>query len=225
MSDPIAAFVLIRWPWLIIVALAMLAPRIVHAADEAAYLEGRALLDVLRGGGYTIYFRHTATDWAQQDHVDKAGDWLSCDPARIRQLAADGRAAARAIGEAMRALRIPVARVLASPYCRTMETARLFDLGDVQASDAVVNMRVADFFGGRDVVIASARALLATPVAAGTNTIVVAHGNVARHATPVYPDEGEGVVFAADRQGGFHAVGRIPVYGWAALLDSMTGAR
>ncbi len=177
-------------------------------------LQGEALLQALRSGGYSIYFRHAATDWSLQDQVSQAGDWESCDPTRMRQLSDEGRRAAKAIGEAMRAQNIPVGQVLASPYCRTVETARLLGLGDVQPTTDVVNLRVAAYFGGRDAIIATAQRLLSVPPKAGRNTVIVAHGNVAREATPVYPGEGEGVVFKGDGDGGFEYVGRIAADQW-----------
>jgi hypothetical protein len=41
--------------------------------------------------------------------------------------------------------------------------------------------------------------------------VIVAHGNVAREATPVYPGEGEALVFEPDGAGGFVLRGRIAV--------------
>ena len=187
------------------------------AGASAAAADG--LLDALRAGGNNIYFRHVATDWSQSDRVNRADDWLSCDAARMRQLSDEGRADARRIGDAMRRLAIPVGEVLASPYCRTMETARLMDLGPVRASTDVMNLRAASFFGGRGAIVANARRLLATPPAAGSNRVIVAHGNVAREATPVYPAEGEGLVFRPNG-GGFELVGRVTPDAWARLLRS-----
>lgn len=183
-----------------------------------AAAEDASLLAALRGGGFNIYFRHVATDWSQSDRVLQADDWLSCDPARMRQLADTGRADARRIGAAIRQLGIPVGEVLASPYCRTMETARLMDLGPVRASTDVMNLRSASYFGGRDAIVARAQELLATPPAAG-NRIIVAHGNVARMATPVYPDEGEGVIFRPNAAGGFDLVGRVLPAAWLELAS------
>ncbi len=188
-------------------------------------LQGEALLQALRSGGFSIYFRHAATDWSLQDQVTQVGDWESCDPMRMRQLSDEGRRAAEAIGEAMRAQNIPVGQVLASPYCRTIETARLLGLGDVEPTTDVVNLRVAAFFGGRDAIIATARRLLSIPPKAGTNTVIVAHGNVAREATPVYPGEGEGVVFKGDGNGGFDYVGRIAADQWGASPPQQDDAR
>ena len=128
----------------------------------------------------------------------------------MRQLSDAGRADAIAIGEAMRRLEIPPGEVQASPYSRTMETARLMNLGSVATSTDVMNLRAARFFGGREAIVATARRLLSTPPATGANRIIVAHGNVAREATPFYPGEGEGLVFKPDGKGGFDLLGRIP---------------
>lgn len=180
-------------------------------------LESEALIEALRGGGYTLYFRHEATDWSQTDYVNQAEDWLSCDGDSMRQLSDTGRERAAATGKAIRSLGIPVGRVLASPYCRTVETAQLMNLGKVTTTIEVMNLRVAEYFGGRDAIVATAQALLAKLPTKNTNTVIVAHGNVAREATPVYPDEGEGVVFQADGQGGFRYVGSILPAQWAQL--------
>ena len=190
------------------------------AADATAQssLSGPELLAALRDGGYNLYFRHAATDWSQHDRVRQDGDWTSCDGMRMRQLSDSGRETARAVGAAIQTLRIPVGEVLASPYCRTLETAQLMGLGTVQPTTQVINLRVADRFGGTQAVIASARHLLATAPAGGTNRVIVAHGNVARDATPVYPDEAEAAIFRPDGQGGFEVVGRLTPAQWSALV-------
>lgn len=189
-----------------------------HAAQPPS-LEGKALVEALRAGGYNIYFRHVATDWSQSDDVGSRNDWLDCDPARMRQLSDAGRDAAVAIGNAMRRLKIPVFEVLASPYCRTQETARLMAVGPVEASTDVMNLRAAQYFGGRAAIVASARQLLASAPQPGSNRVIVAHGNVAREATPAYPSEGEGLVFEPGDDGEFYLVGRIELEQWASLLE------
>ncbi len=47
------------------------------AAD--ALLIDMALVNALRGGGFSLYFRHVTTDWSQTDDLRKRDDWLSCD--------------------------------------------------------------------------------------------------------------------------------------------------
>ncbi len=188
-------------------------------AEETVAMTDGALVRALRAGGFNIYFRHAETDWSQSDRVREAGDWVSCDPARIRQLSEAGRETARAVGGAIRALRIPVGLVLASPYCRTVQTAELLGVGAVQPTVDVMNLRVAEYFGGRAAIVRTARARLATAPLAGTNTVIAAHGNVAREATPVYPGEAEGVVFKPDGRGGFRVVARLRPEDWARLAE------
>lgn len=196
--------------------LALLGPA---AAQETGATTDEALVRALRAGGFNIYFRHAETDWSQSDRVMDAGDWVSCDPARIRQLSDTGRETARAVGAAIRALRIPVGLVLASPYCRTVQTAELLGVGAVQPTLDVMNLRVAEYFGGRAAIVRTARARLAAAPLPGTNTVIAAHGNVAREATPVYPSEAEGVVFEPDGEGGFRVVARLRPEDWARLAE------
>ena len=198
----------------LLVTFALCSVKVVTAQTETA-LSGRALVETLRNGGYTIYVRHAATNWSQADRVATAGDWTSCDPDRMRQLADTGRQTASAIGKAMRALRIPVGHVLASPYCRTVETARLMQLGEVETTTDIMNMRVAEYFGGPSAIVERARQRLATPPQAGTNTVLVAHGNVLQAATAVYPQEAEAIVFRPDGNGSYAVVARIPPPAWA----------
>lgn len=126
-----------------------------------------SLVHALRQGGITIYFRHAATDHAQADRKDVAPE----DCANQRNLNDEGRAEARAIGEALRALGITTGDVLASPYCRTMDTARLI-AGRATASRAVLGSMTA---GRLD--YSELDKLLATPPPAGQVRVIVSHGN------------------------------------------------
>ena len=58
---------------------APLTPAIAQSSAEIA------LIEMLRRGGYNLYFRHVATDWSQADRVEQRDDWLDCDPSRMRQ--------------------------------------------------------------------------------------------------------------------------------------------
>lgn len=189
----------------------------VAEAQQSTTLEGQALVNALRAGGYNIYFRHAATDWSLDDHLNKEGDWVSCDPDRMRQLASEGRRQARMIGEAMRALSIPVGRVLASPYCRTVETARLMELGSVETTTEVMNLRAAEYFGGREAVAERARKRLSIAPAKNTNTVLVAHGNVVRAATGEYPGEAGAVVFRPESDGSLSVIGHVTPQQWTRL--------
>lgn len=191
------------------------------AGATAAELEGKALVEALQVGGYNIYFRHAATDWGQHDRVETAGDWTSCDPAQMRQLSAEGRATARRIGDAIRVLGVPVAKVLSSEYCRSWETARLLDLGPVTRTRDIMNMRVVDHVGGRDAVIRRAQRLLAQPAPEGANVVIVGHGNLMRAATGAYVGEAGSGVYAprAASEPGFELVARLAPDDWLRLAE------
>ena len=92
-----------------------------RSALPATPMSGQQLLSALRKGGYVIYFRHTSTDFSRDDSRSKSDE--DCD--NQRPLTDKGREEARQIGAAFRELKIPVSQVLASPRCRTMETAML----------------------------------------------------------------------------------------------------
>ncbi len=190
-------------------------------AQATPALTDEALVKTLRAGGYNLYLRHMATNWSQQDTVHEAGDWLSCNSNLMRQLSSAGRETASAVGEAIRSLGIPIGKVLASPYCRTVESARLMQLGTVEIITDVMNLRAAGYFGGRASIIATARARLGTSPEPGTNTLIVAHGNVAREATAVYPDEGEVIVFQPDGDAGFHYIARIASADWPRITQAL----
>lgn len=200
-----------------LLAVCVLGTVTIATAQTGDELDGRALVEALRQGGYNLYFRHAATAWSQNDQVTEAGDWTSCDPDRMRQLAEAGRQTARAIGDAIRALRLPVGQVLASPYCRTVETARLMQLGAVVTTTDIMNTRVAEYFGGPEAIAERARQRLSTPPPAGTNRVLVAHGNILRTATAVYPQEAEAIVFRPEGNGKYVVVARVSPQAWERL--------
>jgi phosphohistidine phosphatase SixA len=138
----------------------------------------------------------------------------------MRQLAEAGRAQAQAIGEALRTLQIPVGQVLASPYCRTVETAELLAMGPVTATTDLLNMYAADYVGGRAQVIATTRRLLSTPPQPGTNTVLVSHGNVLHGATNISLAEGEAAIFVPAGADTFTLVARVLAEAWPALLPA-----
>lgn len=185
------------------------------AAVESAAptLEGRALVDALRRGGYVLYLRHTSTDFSQND----AAMTSYADCASQRNLTDAGRTEARAIAAGLRALRIPIGEVLASPYCRTMESARLA-FGKATAAPAVrggpaqaESERYADL-----------RRLLSTPVTGGTNLAIASHGNPFNAvAGPPYLAEGEIAVVEPLRAGGFRIVARVTKTGWTQLAAEL----
>jgi phosphohistidine phosphatase SixA len=170
------------------------------------------LLSALRRGGYVLYFRHAATDFSQNDERMKSYE----DCADQRNLVDNGRADARAAGAAIRRLGIPVERVLASPFCRTVETAQLL-FGKAEKMQEVRGGPAVPPGSER---YASLRKILATPVRPGTNLVVVSHGNPFYSvAGPPYLAEGEAAVLRP-LGGDFQVVARVRIDGWEALANS-----
>ena len=75
----------------------------------------------LRAGGLVLVLRHAATDFSKPDQDPV----VVGDCSTQRNLSAQGRADARAIGRGVRRLGLPSGRCCRAPYCRTLETARL----------------------------------------------------------------------------------------------------
>jgi phosphohistidine phosphatase SixA len=196
--------------------LAVTAPGALFAQTKAnPPLAGADLLAALRGGGYTIYFRHADTDWSQKDTPGMSFD----DCAAQRNLAEKGREHSRQIGAAIRALDIPIGAVQASPLCRTVETAVLA-FGRADKNPAVVERRGP---AGTPERYAALRALLSQPVAAGANTVIVGH------AYPYYSlvggqylEEGEADVLRP-RGPDFEVVARIGLKQWRDLASAPAG--
>jgi virginiamycin B lyase len=188
------------------------------AAPSGAHLEGRALADALRGGGYVLYFRHAATDFSQEDtDTRKLGNCRT-----QRNLTSQGRADARAIGRGFRRLRIPVGAVLASKYCRTRQTARLA-FGRVRTTLDLTSLPSASTERERNRRIAALRRLLGTPPRKGRNTVLVAHLFNIEAAANVSLEEGEAAVFKPRGQRRFRLVGRVLPRDWAALRRRLSG--
>jgi histidine phosphatase superfamily protein (branch 1) len=79
------------------------------------------LAQLLRTGGYVIVFRHGAT------HADQA-DTDPLNPGNIaqqRQLNDKGRTDAKAVGEAFKAIGVPIGKSYSSHFYRAVETSRL----------------------------------------------------------------------------------------------------
>src|SRR5262252_3809540 len=151
--------------WVSTVALVMA----IAIPASAQTLVGAELLASLRAGGYVIYVRHADTDHSRQDQPPINLD----DCATQRVLSEKGRQNSRAIGAPIRANDVTIGPVLASPLCRTVETAVL--------AFGVAEKSMATRDGGPEPVgspgrYAALRVLLSTAPPAGMNTAIVGHG-------------------------------------------------
>ena len=88
-------------------------------------MQGDALVEALQKGGYVILMRHTSSPREVPDKKSANPDNTKPE----RQLDAEGRATATAMGKAVRDLKIPIGEVYTSPTYRALETVKYAQLG------------------------------------------------------------------------------------------------
>ncbi len=163
-----------------------------------------ALLKQLREGGYVLYLRHASTDFSRNDASMKSYE----DCANQRNLTDKGRDEARAVGEHIKRLGIPIGTVLASPFCRTMETAKLA-FGKAQPMNEVRGGPSRPDDASR---YDPLKKLLGAAVPKGQNLVISSHGNPFHAvAGPPYLAEGEIAVVRPDGGSNFTVIGKIRV--------------
>jgi phosphohistidine phosphatase SixA len=168
------------------------------------------LLSRLREGGYVLYLRHTSTDFSQND--SRMTSYEDC--ASQRNLTDQGRDEARAIGEHVKRLKIPTGEVLASPLCRTMETARLA-FGKAKPTHEVRGGPARTDDPAR---YAPLKKLLSSKIPKGENLVISSHGNPFHAvAGPPYLAEGEIAVVRPEGDIRFSVVARLRLGDWPLL--------
>ena len=172
-------------------------------------LDDTALLKALRGGGLIVFFRHGATDFSRDD--TRMRDFDDC--AHQRMLSDQGRAGLRAIARQWQRLALPVGRVLASPYCRTRESAELL-FGRYERADAV---RGGPLEEGADRYV-ELRKIFASRPEPGKLLVVVSHANPFHAvAGPPYLGEAEAAVLRPLGTGRWEVIARVTPDAWARL--------
>ena len=174
------------------------------AALGPARADESAAWSALRQGGHVALMRHAD---APGGFGDPPGFRLD-DCATQRNLSDRGRADAKAAGERLRAARIAIAKVLSSPWCRCVDTARLMDVGSIEIAPTFSNVVV--LRDQRAVLTDGARATISGWKGPGT-LLVVTHGANIQALIGYNPASGETVVVAAEADGAIREVGRIPV--------------
>lgn len=197
-------------------AAALLALGSVASAADVPPMDAAALVQALRKGGCYIVMRHASSP----REVPSAAEAVSGNSPLERQLDAKGRETARAMGEALRRLRIPVTAVVSSPTWRARETAMeakfpmpslVAELGDGGQSMAAAGTNQANWLKQR----------VAQPVAGG-NTVVITHFPNLRAAFPeaaVDVTDGEALIFAPDGKGAARLLRRVRIEEWTSMAD------
>jgi broad specificity phosphatase PhoE len=175
--------------------LLLLAP---HArADEALWA-------LLKQGGQIVLIRHGVTTPGVGDPPG-----FKLDDCRTqRNLSDAGRLEAQRLGAVLRERGIPIARVLSSPWCRCIETARIAFGVDPQTEPALANLF--EHGQNRERQLAAFRRLVAAPLTKG-NLMLVTHGSTTAAFTGINPGTAEMVIVTPDGDGQFRVAGRIAV--------------
>lgn len=181
---------------------------------QAQNLSGNALVKALRQGGYVIVMRHASSP-------DEAPDRFSANPdntADERQLDADGRASAIAMGKALRRLKIPLGEVFTSPTYRALETVRLAQFRNPRPQ-AELGDNGKSMQGGTEAQAAWLRKKV-TQFPSGTNMLLITHVPNIKGAFPQVeptPEDGESLIFGPDGKGGATLVARVKIGEWTKL--------
>jgi phosphohistidine phosphatase SixA len=186
-------------------------------AAPAGFVEKPATaetLTMLRKGGYVLYLRHGYTDNSKPDRMP-AVDLNDCSTQR--PLTEEGRKLAASVGASIRKAKIPVGEIQVSPLCRVKETTEAAFGGSFVVNEKLMytaNLTTEQ----KKPIIETTRTLLSTPVPAGSNRVLVAHGPNLMDLMGYFPKEGTVAVFRPRGADGFEYLASIPPAGWAALL-------
>jgi broad specificity phosphatase PhoE len=170
-------------------------------AAHARAASNDALWELLKGGGQVILMRHTITTPGVGDPPGiRIGDCST-----QRNLTEEGRRHAQQIGEAVRAHGIPVDKVLSSPMCRCLDTARLA-FGRVDEPQGTASLHARGEEKSRQV--REMRAL-AGEKHRGGNVVLVSHGSTIDAVTGVATEPGEMVIVTPKGDGRFDLQGKL----------------
>lgn len=136
---------------------------------------------------------------------DPAGFELD-DCTTQRNLSDEGRAHARRLGAALRAVGVRDADVRSSQWCRCLDTARLLDVGRVREAPYLNS-----FFAGRadeDAATRALRAAVLQKIDSRRPTFFVTHQVNITALTGIVPAEGDVVFVRATAAGSIDVVGR-----------------
>jgi phosphohistidine phosphatase SixA len=141
-----------------------------HTPTTVQEPAGAQLVERLRKGGLVLFFRHADTRDMPCDRSFRVGDREG-----QRNISPQGREQSKAIGAAVRELRIPLSLpVLAGPVYRARDTAELaFGGANVRVTESLL---ADDFSGSRlSWVLEEHRRLFSATVPSGTNRVLVGH--------------------------------------------------
>jgi phosphohistidine phosphatase SixA len=181
----------------------------------AQTLSGEALVKALQGGGYVLLMRHAASPMALPDAATAEPDNVKGE----RQLDATGKATAKVMGDAFKAMKLPIGKILSSPTYRALQTARIARLPTpltaLELGEGTQGMQGSGAAPGSWLV-----QTVSEPPRTGTDTVLITHFPNIRAAYPDYAQglaDGETLVFRPGGAGKAELVARVKIEDWPAL--------
>ena len=188
---------------------ATLGMRAPAAADD------QDIAQVLRAGGLVIVVRHGATFPDQADT-----DPLNFDNiAAQRNLDDKGKMLAKAFGDALRQVHVPVGKVYTSRYNRAYETAVIAGFVDIEKTPDITEGGLVVSPNENSRRIDAFRKMLGTAPQPGTNTILITHKpNIVDALGKDWFDvkEGEASLFRPEN-GSFKLLARVQMDEWPGI--------
>jgi broad specificity phosphatase PhoE len=185
------------------------------AVSDRAAADNANLLQALRAGGSVIVVRHGATFPDQADT-----DPLNFDNvATQRNLNEQGKALAKAFGDAIRQAGIPIGKVFTSKYNRAYETAVIAGFEEIEKTADITEGGLVVSPNENNRRVQAFRKLLGTAPRAGTNTILITHKpNIVDALGKDWFDvkEGEASVFHPEN-GSYTLIARVQMEEWPRI--------
>ncbi|GGY90803.1 histidine phosphatase family protein [Pseudoduganella plicata] len=188
-------------------------PRSAHKSHTDA--READLLAALRQGGHVLLFRHALTEPYQLEDA-KPVDLTHCHGQRM--LSQGGRQLSEEIGTIIARLSIPIGAVVASPMCRTVQTAELM-FSRATKDNGLMGTRSMDTETRR----AHLQRVVAKGAKPGVNMVVVAHHNLPEDVFSVRLGEGDALVLTS-KNGELTAAGVIPALRWGDIYRGTLGS-
>jgi broad specificity phosphatase PhoE len=185
------------------------------AVPDRAAADNINLLQSLRAGGLVIVVRHGATFPDQADTAPLNFDNIAAQ----RNLNENGRALAKAFGNAIRQAGIPVGQVLTSKYNRAYETAVVAGFKEIEKTADITEGGLVVSPNENNRRVEAFRKLLGTAPRAGTDTILVTHKpNIVDALGKDWFDvkEGEASVFRPEN-GSYKLIARVQMEEWPRI--------
>jgi broad specificity phosphatase PhoE len=185
------------------------------AAPQRAAADDAGVVKALRAGGLVIAVRHGPTFPDQADTDPFNFDNIAAQ----RNLNDNGKALAKAFGDALRQAAIPVGKVYTSRFNRAYETAVIAGFKDIEKTVDLTEGGLVVSPNENNRRAAAFRKLLGAAPASGANTILITHKpNIVDALGKDWFDvaEGEASIFRPEN-GGYKLIARVQMNEWPRL--------